>query len=113
MDSKILALACLLAGCVGTSDIVPAGKDSYLIAGHAGGSFNAGKGLIEATKQANAYCAKQQRFMVIRRTQESGNAGFGGQSDELIFSCVTADDPEYTRPNLRKDPTTIVEDGRH
>ena len=104
--------ATTLAGCVGTSEIVPMGKDSYLIAGRAQGSMNAGMGMIAATKDANAYCAKQDRYMVVRRTSETGNPGFGGQTDQLIFSCVTADDPEYTRPNLHNDPTTVIQDAR-
>jgi hypothetical protein len=109
---QIFIIALMLAGCVGASEIVPMGKDSYLVTGHATGGWNAGKGMIDATKQANAYCAKQQRYMIVRRTDNAGNAGFGGESSQLIFSCVTADDPEYARPNLRKDPTTVVEDAR-
>jgi hypothetical protein len=109
---RIFIIALVLAGCVGASEIVPMGKDSYLVTGHATGGLNAGKGMIEATKQANAYCAAQQRYMIVRRTDNGGSAAWGGESAQLIFSCVTADDPEYGRPNLRKDPTTVVEDTR-
>ncbi|MDB6043565.1 MAG: hypothetical protein JWM63_2116, partial [Gammaproteobacteria bacterium] len=35
---------------------------------------------------------------------------FNGESTEFIFSCVEKNDPEYQRPNLRKDPTTVIED---
>src|SRR5690349_398851 len=108
-----IGLAALLAACVSTSEVVPAGKDSYMIVGRAQGGMNAGKGQIEAVKAANSYCAQTGKVMVIRRTDTAGNAGFGGEHDTLIFSCVAENDPEYQRPNLRKDPTTVVEDARH
>lgn len=110
---SMVAAAAVLAGCMtGSSEIIPAGKDSYIVAGKAVGGLNSGQSIIAATKAANEYCAKQGRFMIIRHTQTGGNAGFGGEHSNLIFSCVTADDPEYKRPNLRNDPTTVVEDQR-
>jgi len=88
------------------------GKDSYLITGHASGSNNAGMGMVAAMKEANAYCSKKSLYAVPRHQNENGNPGFGGQTDQLIFSCVTADDPEYKRPNWHSDPTTVIEDAR-
>lgn len=113
MKFNVCLAVIALTGCVSTTAIVPAGKDSYLIAGRANGGLNAGKGTIEATQKANAYCATQQKVMVIRRLDTNGNAAVFGESANLFFSCVSATDPEYVRPNLRKDPTTVVEDARH
>jgi hypothetical protein len=110
--SVILIVAALIAGCISTSEVVPAGKDSYMVVGTAQGGMNAGKGQIEAVKAANAYCAQSSKLMVIRRTDSGGNAGFGGEHDTLIFSCVAENDPEYQRPNLHADPTTVIEDQR-
>ena len=107
---SLLASIALVTSCVSSSDIVPVGKDSYLISGRANGGLNAGKGTIEATKRANAYCAGQNKFMIIRRVDTNGNEAVFGESANIIFSCVDQNDPEYTRPNLRKDPTTVVED---
>ena len=102
--SLALALtATALSGCVSTTEIVPAGKDSFMIAGAAQGGMNSGHSIIAATKAANDYCAKQGKVMQIRNTSTAGSAGFGGEHSNLIFSCLSADDPEYTRPNLRKD----------
>jgi hypothetical protein len=107
-------LLCLvLTGCVSASQIVPAGRDSYMVSGSAHGGMMAGNSLIEATKSANTFCAQQNKMMIIRHTQTGGNAGFGGEHSNLIFSCVGENDPEYQRPNLRKDPTTVIEDQRH
>ena len=112
MRSGILIVAALITGCVSASEVVPAGKDSYMIVGRAQGGMNAGKGELEAVKAANAYCAQTGKFMVIRRTDSGGNAGFGGEHNTLIFSCLNENDPEYQRPNLHKDPTTIIQDQR-
>lgn len=103
MRITIVCAVALLAGCVGASEIVPAGKDSYMVAGRANAPNSQGQSLLEATKAANAYCAKDGKFMVIRHTDIGGTVGFGGEHANLIFSCVSADDPEYARPNLRRD----------
>lgn len=105
--------ATVLTACTtGASEVIPAGKDSYMVAGKAVGGINSGQSLIAATKEANQFCARQGKFMIIRNTETGGNAGFGGEHSNLIFSCVTADDPEYQRPNLHKEPTTVIEDQR-
>lgn len=103
MKIAVFAVVALLTGCVTASEIVPAGKDSYMVSASAQGGMNSGKGIIEATKAANAYCSKMGKFIVIRHTDTGGNAGFGGEHSNLIFSCVNEDDPEYGRPRMRKD----------
>jgi hypothetical protein len=109
--STVVAL--ILGGCgVSSSEVIPAGKDSYLVTGSAVGGVMTGQSLPAAMKTANAYCAKEGKFMIIRREDTGGNAGFGGERANLIFSCVTADDPEYKRPNLQADPTTVIQDTR-
>jgi hypothetical protein len=112
MKVGIIVFVVFVASCVSTTDIVPVGKDSYLISGRANGGLNAGKGTIQATQKANAYCATQHKLMIIRRVDTSGNAAVFGESANLYFSCVDETDPEYVRPNLKKDPTTVIEDQR-
>lgn len=103
MKIAIFAVFAVLTGCVSASEIVPAGKDSYMVSARAMGGINSGQGIIEATKTANAYCAKSGKLMLIRHTETGGSAAFGGEHSNLIFSCVDESDPEYQRPNLRKD----------
>lgn len=112
MKIWIGAVAMVLAGCVTTSEVVPAGKDSYMVTVSARGAA-AGDGRIESLKAANAYCATSSRHMIIRRTDTSGIAiGALPVTTALVFSCVDDSDPEWQRPNLRKDPTMVVEDQR-
>jgi len=104
----LIAAVALLAGCVATtSDVVPAGKDTYMVSAMAAGSVVlAGHSIINATKAANDYCAKLRKVMIIRHTETVGTSGMGSEHANLIFSCVSPDDPEYTRPDFRKDSGT-------
>ena len=112
MKQTIALLVLILAGCVSTSDIVPVGKDSYMLTVNARGP-GAGKGRIESMKSANKYCTAMNQHMIIRRSDTSGIAiGALPETTALVFSCVGEDDPEWQRPNLRKDPTTVIEDAR-
>jgi hypothetical protein len=116
MAIKTLAAAAALAtlslgGCVMTTDPVPVGRDSFMISTSTGGSgLVMGQGPIANARAANRYCDQHGLHMIIRRTD--GMANINGTSNALIFSCVTADDPEYQRPNLRHDPNVTIEDSR-
>ena len=94
--SAQIAVTLLLAGCVATtSEVVPAGKDTYMVSAMAAGSVVlAGHSMINATKAANAYCTRLGKFMIIRNTQTVGTSGMGSEHSNLIFSCVAEDDPE-------------------
>jgi hypothetical protein len=94
------------SGCVYPSDIVPAGKDSYMISSSTGSVFRSlGTSNL---KDANAYCDAQGRHMIIRHTGTT-MSGFGNRSNDLLFSCVSDTDPEWQRPNLKSDPTVRIE----
>jgi hypothetical protein len=82
----VLAIAAL-AGCVSASEVVPIGNGRYMITGRASGGLNAGKETTEATKAANAYCAKQSKQMVLQNLDKTGNAAVFGENISLTFSC--------------------------
>jgi hypothetical protein len=111
MNITIL-LALFLFGCATTSDIVPMGKDSYMVNIDSYTSVSPGEVTTQAAKTANAYCDKQGKHMIVRRMDSSGIPWLTTLSTSFVFSCVTDDDPEFARPNLQKDPTTIIEDQR-
>jgi hypothetical protein len=85
---RLLILAVLvLAGCVSASDVVPIGNGRYMITGRASGGLNAGKETTEATKEANTYCAKQNKQMVLQNLDKTGNAAVFGENINLTFTC--------------------------
>ena len=110
---RLALLVCVVvAGCTTVSEVVPMGKDSYTVSVDSnGGNSRVGASRIGAVKAANAYCQKQGKFMIVRNTETTAPV-FGPASSNLIFSCVTADDPEYQRPNLRPTPGVVIQDQR-
>jgi hypothetical protein len=104
-----LAIPLCATGCVSTSEIVPVGRDSFMISATTRGGATMGQAPIVAAKAANQQCAAIGRHMIIRRT-DSAIEGFNNSGiNTLVFSCVDETDPEYQRPNLRKDPNVLVE----
>ena len=94
MKITISIAALFLAGCAVSSPVEPYGKDTYLVSSHVGSCMSCSAS-IQGMKTANAYCAKEGKFAIMRHTSGATN-GFGfNVSNELVFSCVTADDPEY------------------
>ena len=103
----------LLSGCASTSAIAPYGKDTYILTtDDVWGMHSSGKLQVKAAEEANEYCAKQGKVMRVRNTSGQGVQGWTGTSSSLIFSCIDENDPENTRPNLRKEGDTVIEDRR-
>lgn len=87
MKAHTLCFIFLVAGCVSSSEVVPIGNGRYMITGRASGGLNAGKETTEATKEANPFCAKQSKQMVLQNLDKTGNAAVFGENISLIFSC--------------------------
>jgi predicted RNA-binding Zn-ribbon protein involved in translation (DUF1610 family) len=104
MNVKALLIASLgaVAGCQVSSPVVPAGKDSYMVSSHVGACVSC-SAAIKSLKTANEFCAKQGKVVVVRNTSGATNPFGYDNGNQTIFSCVSPDDPEYTRPTMRKD----------
>ena len=87
MRCVILGLVALLSACVTASEIQPIGNGRYMVTGRASGGLNAGKETTQATKEANAYCAKLGRQMVLQNLDKTGNAAVFGENINLTFTC--------------------------
>lgn len=111
MKTAVFAVAALLTACAVTSEVVPMGKDSYMLSSSSPGGPGVQNGAVTAVAAANRYCESHSKHMIFRHTS-STRFGFAGITTDLVFSCVTEDDPEYERPNLKADPTTVIEDAR-
>jgi len=82
-----LSLCIPMAACVSSSEVVPVGNGRYLITGRASGGLNAGKETTEATKAANAYCARLGKKMILQNLDKTGNAAVFGENINLTFTC--------------------------
>jgi len=87
MKLAILAFVALVAGCVSASETQPIGNGRYMVTGRASGGLNAGKETTQATKEANAYCAKLDKQMVLQNLDKTGNAAVFGENVSLTFTC--------------------------
>lgn len=96
-----------LTGCVMSSEVVPVGPDSFMVNTTVRGGGGAGG--IEAVKVANRYCDSSNLHMIVRRVDSTGVPGWTPVSSNLIFSCVSDSDPEYRRPNLKREPNVRIE----
>ena len=107
--SCALALMLLLTACETSSPVVQAGKDSYLVSSHVAACVSCAAS-VKSLQTANAFCAKLGKVVVIRNTNSTTN-GFGYEvGNSTTFSCVSENDPEYHRPNLRKDDGVVTVD---
>ena len=97
---KLLAVTMLLAGCATQSGVIPEGRDSYLVL-ISGGLATSGIELkIKAHKEANAYCAGQNK-RVETISEKNTQAGLDSDhpAEELKFRCIANPDvPEAAAP---------------
>jgi hypothetical protein len=85
-----LALAITLAGCVTTSDVVPATQGMYTVIAANNVCGNCEPPESRATRRASAYCSKLNKTMVADDSEElETNFGFGDRYT-LTFSCINA-----------------------
>lgn len=102
MRIAIFAVALALTGCEVSSPITPAGKDTYMVSSHVGACVSC-SARIQSMKTANAYCAKSGLFAIVRTIDGATNPFGYDNGNTMVFSCVSADDPEWKRLNLRPD----------
>jgi hypothetical protein len=77
----------LCTGCATTSQIVPYGKDTYLVnAEDVWGTNSTGNLAVRALEQANIFCAKQNKIVQTINAEQRGNV-WVGTSSNLIFTC--------------------------
>ncbi len=87
MKNLTLVLVVLLAACVTASEVQPIGNGRYMITGRASGGLNAGKETTQAEANANTYCAKLGKHMVLQNLDKTGNAAVFGENINLTFTC--------------------------
>ena len=110
---SLFGTSLLLAACASPSAITPYGKDSYIVSvDDVWGGNSPGRLQVTAAQEANSYCAKQGKVLRVRNTSGQGTTGWTSTSSTLIFSCISEGDSENTRPELRKEAETVIEDRR-
>ena len=104
MKSKHISVAAvvLMASACATTDIVPAGKDTFVMAGY--NEFSSGPNIkTNLYKKANAHCSRMGKLLM------PVNESFTSTSAELRFRCLYENDPEYVRPVMESVPDITIE----
>jgi hypothetical protein len=106
----VLLSAVALAGCATiSSDVVSIGKDTYQLSMTGVGFATQANTNMKALRAANGYCDKIGKHMVFQHSAESGVYGFSPRQDNLVFMCLSEDDPAYSRTQVRKDPDVVIQ----
>ncbi len=107
---SIFAAVAALSACVTVpSNVVPIGKDTYQLSMTGVGFATQANTNIKALKAAGDYCDKMGKHLIFQHSSESGVYGFSPRQDNLVFLCLNADDPAYTRTEVRSDPAVVVQ----
>lgn len=87
---KLILLAFIMTGCATNSGVIPDGKDAYIVLVSGGHGFSsAGVLKIDAYKNANAYCMKQDKQLetISEKTVQAGILSNVSEA-ELKFRCI-------------------------
>ncbi len=113
MNKKLLltlTATALLTACAGVTDVIPIGKDTYMIAsrGVMGWSSSQEEKAL-AFQKAGKYCNSLGKELQPVNTNETAG-GYGRiASAEVQFRCLNKDDPEFSRPTMQKAPDTLIQ----
>ena len=112
MKLMFIAPVALLAGCATTSGVTPLGKDTYLISRNGAGFWSSTAQIkAEALKDADTFCAGNGKNLQVVRTDQHEASGRPGDfpGAEVQFMCLNRNDPELSRPKLRKEANSVIE----
>ena len=106
--ASIMLSAC--ATTSGTADIVPIGKDTYMV-GRPGGFFTISGGEVKAQlyRDANIFCRSQGKNLMPVSSESRNAAAYTYATAELQFRCLADGDPDLGRPNMKARPDVTIE----
>ncbi len=105
--SGLCLMIALLGGCV-SSDVIPAGPDTYMVSASGAGFATAGV-REKVYKKANDFCAARGLVMVpFSFKARPGELGRHPPSADLVFRALKPGDPAIGRPELTGDDETLA-----
>ncbi len=107
-----LVVSAFLISCASSSGVLQMGRDTYTISAGVAGtgsvSGNDTKAKREALAEANAFCVRKGKEIVVQNISMSST--YAGSTSDLVFQCLDANDPALNaRPAYRKEPNVIIE----
>lgn len=97
----------LLLGCVSTSDVLEMGRDTYSVTSTADGFRTAAAARESAFQLGTKKCASDgKRFLFVSERTARTRMDID-TTVNVTFRCLSEDDPEYNRPNMRTPDVVI------
>lgn len=108
----MLTATLALTGCVSTSQVLEMGRDTYSVSATADGLRDAASARQSAFQAGAQKCASLgKRFMFVNESSARTRMGIDTTVD-VMFRCLSENDPEYARPDVRQSPSIVIEDQR-
>jgi hypothetical protein len=104
MKTKLITLglaavmATLIIGCTTSSGVVSVGSDTYKISRTEWGLRSSGFVKAAAIKEADAYCRKRGKAIMVIKTVESDVEYGAKPAAEVYFKCLATNDPALKEP---------------
>lgn len=89
LRASILVTIAAMVGCSTVSEVVPTGKDTYMVGANARGGFT-GDAEVKALaiKRANDFCAAHGKRTQVTSSQSTGVQLWTPQNAEVNFACI-------------------------
>lgn len=99
----------LLAGCVSTSDVLEVGRDTYSVSSTSDGYRSAAAAREHAFQAGAAKCSGMgKHFMLVNESTARTRMNIDTTTN-VVFRCLSADDPAYVRPDVKPAPNMVIE----
>jgi hypothetical protein len=101
--------AAAICGCSTTaSGVVPIGNGTYRLGLTRVGSTTQATTNINTLIAANDYCDKLGKHLVYQRAADSGSHRVSVRQYDVVFSCLDANDPAYTRTHRQGNSAVVA-----
>ena len=112
ISAAVIITAVSLTGCLSTSQILEVGRDTYSVSATGDGFRDAASTRQSAFEAGSTKCAALgKRFMLVNESTARTRMGID-TTVNVTFRCLSENDPEYVRPNIRQAPDVVIEDQR-
>ena len=103
----LISLTTLLFSCVSTSNVLEMGRDTYSVTSTADGFRTAAAARESAFQLGTKKCASDgKRFLFVSERTARTRMDID-TTVNVTFRCLSEDDPEYNRPNMRTPDVVI------
>ena len=105
-------VAALLSGCGARSyGVVPLGPDSFSVSA-IGIDVTGAQARTKALREAGAYCSGTGKRLLVKNITTTPGSATDVSGADIIFQCLSSNDPGLQRPSYESAPAVIIQDQR-